>query len=316
MKNILILTLLASIALTGCSSAGKKSNSKPGKVEKEKAVPTTKSEDYITYVSASKVGLAASDCPKGSEGWKSLGWQRLLKAGRACFAYNEMTKMQEIGYHLAERDSDLPWGPYFLSLYQENKGALTTALWYVELAKKKSAQDPLIEYQRARLQYLSGNTAEAVEVIEGLVKKHPDMLEANLFIGQVYAASGRYDDAITYLRKYLQVFPQETKALLGVARSYDEQNKYDMAIPVYQKLVFIDPSNWQARLRIAQLSEKTNDSKHLALAGYENLLNYIKTSKVKIDLPLDVEAKIREIKEELGQKVSLRQPSGKAAVRK
>lgn len=307
MKNNFIATILISLALivSACSTT-------QGKKAKTKEVPTSRADDSLVYASLqNKDDLTAADCPKSADAWKSLGWQRLLKAGRACFVYKEIFRLQEIGYHLSERDNTLPWGPYFLSLVSEFKGSLASALWYIELAKKRSAQEPLVDYQRARLLYLSGSKDEAVVAIEQLSKNFPQLTEALLFTGQVYAASGRHADAIRVLRQYLTTSPRDTTALIGVARSYDEMGKFDLALPIYQKLVFLDQGNWEARLRIAQLNEKLSDNKQVVLASYENLLNFVRNSRQKIDLPINLEAKIRDIKNELKQSVSMRQPTSK-----
>lgn len=97
--------------------------------------------------------------------------------------------------------------------------------------------------ETAALYQGSGDTEEAVRVLDEAVAtgiKDPQVLGR---IGEMYRLAKQFDKAVDALNKALAKDPNNETTLLSLARTYSNQGKNAEAITVYQKLTGLDTAN-------------------------------------------------------------------------
>ena len=125
-----------------------------------------------------------------------------------------------MGNHLAQKDANSPWGPYFLSLHAEQGKHFERAEWMIELALKKAPGLGILYYQKGRLLWLQGKYNQAVDAFEYAVKRKVHLVESHLFLGKIFLRDFELKLAKDHLEVVLKSAPRNKEALLSLSQVY------------------------------------------------------------------------------------------------
>jgi len=132
-------------------------------------------------------------------------------------------------------DPNLWEAHYDLGVLDRRARKLAHAIAHFEAARaiQPAAVEPLRGL--AESQAASGDVRGAVQLLEQLVRAHPDDAEARVSLAALNRRQGDFDDALTQAREVLIRNPQNRRALLEVGRVYRARNRLDVAELVFQK---------------------------------------------------------------------------------
>jgi arylsulfatase A-like enzyme/Tfp pilus assembly protein PilF len=98
-----------------------------------------------------------------------------------------------------------------------------------------------------------GKDDEAVPILQGIIAKAPEVIDAYYTLGNCFYKKRDLDDAATYYRKTLSLRPDHDYAMIGLADVLVGQGKVDDAIAGYDHFLKQDPNNAQILYRLAQV---------------------------------------------------------------
>jgi len=94
--------------------------------------------------------------------------------------------------------------------------------------------------------------AAGAAMLQRVVAKAPEVIDAWLLLGNERARQGRFDEALADYRRALELEPDYDLALRNIANLYRDMGRPDDAVAGYERLLRADPRNVQARQELAQ----------------------------------------------------------------
>jgi tetratricopeptide (TPR) repeat protein len=101
----------------------------------------------------------------------------------------------------------------------------------------------------------------AIELLENIVRKNPNFVEAWMLLGSVYRALGQTSKVIEVCKKSLDYSPNDPRIWVNLGINYVENNQYEQAFEPLKKALSLDsanPSAWYS-LGMALLAKKECD---------------------------------------------------------
>ena len=93
--------------------------------------------------------------------------------------------------------------------------------------------------------------AHGIEILQKLAATHPDYVPGHLHLGMMYAAQGKMDEARTQFEKAVSLNPKSVNTHQTLASYYLSQGRYDQAEEEYRAAVNNDPNSVEARTALA-----------------------------------------------------------------
>jgi len=104
----------------------------------------------------------------------------------------------------------------------------------------------------ARLQSISGNTAEAVRLWKEILRSNPDYAYAHVGLGSVAAKKGEHEEAAEAFRRALAIHPQLTATYLDLADSLVKLGRVEEAAAVLRKYLEMEPRSAAGMILLGQ----------------------------------------------------------------
>lgn len=89
----------------------------------------------------------------------------------------------------------------------------------------------------------AGRIAEAVPLLDALVKSDPENVDALYNLGISYSELGQFDEAIIRLKRAVKLKSDHSRAWTGIGVAYQRMGKPEQALEAVTKAVAIDPSD-------------------------------------------------------------------------
>jgi tetratricopeptide (TPR) repeat protein len=85
--------------------------------------------------------------------------------------------------------------------------------------------------------YMQGGeqVMQGVQLLLGIIEKHPDHIPANLILGRYGIISGQYDKAVVRLEKVVKLDPKNSEALFYLAEAYNALGRKDDAVKTFEQ---------------------------------------------------------------------------------
>lgn len=238
MKKIIFIVLV--LILSGCASTpdgemGKetaKDSKKKDELQDVRTVDKTYSDNIQTVSNLRKV-KSKVPCADHSKVEKT-NWRDLLEAGFSCIQDKEWTALSLVASKLSHNHLKAPWGPYYRSIVAENRGDLARSLWMADLALKKSPDNALILYQKARVLWLTKQESEAYSLMKTVVEKDPKNYDALLFLGNIHYRDREFKEALKYYNKVLEFNSGDAEYRAALGESLFFSGKYKDSVKHYK----------------------------------------------------------------------------------
>ena len=167
------------------------------------------------------------------------------------------------------------------------------------------------KYRLALAREKSGQTQEALVLVDEILSKRPDYMDPLILKGTILLKQGQFDEALSYFKKCLNRNPFEKKALLNIAITYNLMAQYERAEWYFKILHNRYPEDRLYLLWLIETGVKSNDmpevdrytDKLLRLIRIEEL-NSIMKKLTKADLmdSLSQEQVLRQISKRLAER--------------
>ena len=280
-RNIFCLAIIISL-MSACSFMGKSSHSKKteavsdiGKKELSKEVRErlkrsekyTKNNKLLSVLNEDGVRERCRFNPQ--KDWQN--WSRMLRIGFKCVMKNNWKVVRQIGMTFSKKHIDAPWGPYFMSLVSEKKRDMPRAIWMIGLADRKSPNNAIIEFQKARLLWLQSQRDASFHAAKKALSLNPNLTEAELLIGQIYFNDYEFEKAEKHFKKVLKKNSRVFTATLGLAESLVQLGKVKEAIPYFVKSIKLERNRIDLAYRLADVFENEVKNYKKSLVWYKKI---------------------------------------------
>jgi tetratricopeptide (TPR) repeat protein len=130
---------------------------------------------------------------------------------------------------------------------------------------------PQLLYCRATALQQLGRPNAATDIIEELLRKHPDNSELQVAAAEFYARNLQFEDELRVLQELLKRDPGHLELMAKKGLAQLQLARYDEAIATLSQVLATDPSNDEARLQRA-LAYLGSDQLEAARSDYNQLL--------------------------------------------
>lgn len=133
---------------------------------------------------------------------------------------------------------------------------------------------PSVElFEKGIQKYEENDILGAIEIYENLASTNPELIEAQVNLGNSYFMAGRMDDAIAVWQKVLQVDSSHINCYINIGNAYYIQKKVHEAIEKWQLALAMAPNHPTVLLNLGAAYEKLGD-KVSAFNYYGKYLTY------------------------------------------
>jgi tetratricopeptide (TPR) repeat protein len=167
------------------------------------------------------------------------------------------------------------------------------------------------KYRLALAREKSGQTQEALVIVDEILSKRPDYIDPLILKGTIFLKQGQFDEALSHFKKCLNRSPFEKKAILNIAIAYNLMAQYERAEWFFKILHNRYPEDRLYLLWLIETSLKSDDrpdvdrytDKLLLLIRIEEL-NSIMRKLIEADLmdSLSRELVLRQISKRLAER--------------
>lgn len=287
--------VIFSIGISACTTAKKIETKAP---EKEDSAPvvTQIRPEFQQGVQWESVGDDRNGkCQLPSEKEKTE-WKKLVAIAAACVAEKSWAKVEKLANQLMEQEADAAWGPYFLSLVAETKGAPARALWMADLAIKRAPTTAAFFYQRARLLWAMGGHQDAMAAMQKALEMDGNLSEGQAFVGQVYFRDHDYQKAQMHLEKASALGVRDPSVYAMLGETYLLNGNHLAAVDAFEKAVKADPKKVEFRLRQAYVYDELLQNKSEALTRYMAVQDLITRGTFAGKMSFNLSDKISNLK--------------------
>lgn len=109
------------------------------------------------------------------------------------------------------------------------------------------------ELTEARRLYGQAQADAAADILEDLVEREPDNIEARLLLARVYSRMRLGEDAVEEIEAVLERRPDDSEALTLRGAEHYFADELDEAEETLERAIELDPDNAEARARLAQV---------------------------------------------------------------
>ena len=144
----------------------------------------------------------------------------------------------------------------------------------------------------------NGNYIDAIELLQGMTQKNPNIIENYMKLGKIYLSLKMYNESIEYFQTVTKLDSTNTQAQILLGSAFMNSDKYYDAVIQFTQILKRNPENIKVKKLLAELyfkNDKYSDAKRMyeQLASFQLLKN---NSMVNIGL---CELKLGNIEESL-----------------
>ncbi len=178
---------------------------------------------------------------------------------------------------------------YFLGKCYQEREEYEKALEFFERSKHANEDEFEIQVNIAETQRLSGDSQNALKIIQKLSKGHDD--DANLHYQWAHCLDnlGEYDEALTHYNRALEIDPDHPNSLFRLAYYYDLSGDDEKALEYYEKCAETVPLYTNAMINLGLLYEDNDNYEKAVSCFYAVLQSYPNHKTAKLYLK-DAEA--------------------------
>ncbi len=148
---------------------------------------------------------------------------------------------------------------YTAAQFQKQKGNIDNAIFYMKMAIKKDSESSFLKKELAFLYMNQNSYEEALALIEEMLGKDPEDLEALIFVGNIRMYLKQKDKAKNIYEKVLSLEPKKKNIYLFLGSIYFEAGEYEKALQVYGKMVKNFPESYTGYFFLGKTHAKINN---------------------------------------------------------
>lgn len=286
--------------------------------------PTTETAEAPKPTYSEKAGALTLQSQKGGtcvREFQKEDWRKVVTLANVCVKMNDWGQVEKMGDYLARVAPLTPWGAYYLALAASARRDLPRARWMLELALKKAPNEGLFHYELGRLDWETGDEAEAIKEIKQAADLSPALTDAHYVTGQLALRRDDFSEARRRFERVLANDPNHVGALMAAAQVEINTKDYAKGEMYLSRAIAQAPRSSKARLALAQVQELHLKKFQEALRTYRELKAMAGEHKLDEGVRVDLDEKIKALEKSVSQvnksgQATSRSPSGERQVAK
>lgn len=158
------------------------------------------------------------------------------------------------------------------AFFRHKKGDLKYAYGAYHSVLQQSPNHPQALHYLGLIAQQTGNSDEAIRLIEKSIKKAPTDTRAYNHLAQIFLSKGKKEKAKKLLQDGLQYDSQHIDSLNNLANLFITDKKVQQAIELYRKVIQLEPNTTHSTYNLAQALKQAREYNE-ALEWYENTIN-------------------------------------------
>lgn len=286
-----LTSLIGALLVSGCASTPSSTTAKFDPKAAEKARPFLANLTSVDLRAASTGGTCAE--PKVISDWKAS-----VAAAGACVQKQDWLMVEKLATAMAARETDSPWGAYFLGLAASSRGEMLRAQWMLDLAEKKAGSPiGLVRYEKARwLEKEEGPEAAAKEMKEA-VRIDATLMPGFLWLAQLHHRDRMIGEAERYYRQVLALKADVYPAIIGLANIMVDSKNGVEASDLLNRAITVRPETAETRVKLATVYETLTKEPAKAIQVLRELRVALEKGRARGKVTLDIGAKIKSIEQ-------------------
>ena len=138
------------------------------------------------------------------------------------------------------------WYYFICAQIKMKDGEPAEARFFLENALQYDPQSVILKLELANIYQLQDNSQKALNLINEVLKDHPDHVEALVAAGQIYQAQQDYEKAKSCFEKALIKAPDNPNMYLQLGRIYWNENDLNNADRIFHAMVTHFPTSYAA----------------------------------------------------------------------
>ena len=193
--------------------------------------------------------------------WKNINFSELiyLALGKTALFFNNTKQAKNFLTKLVEKYPQSYVGHKMLAEIYEKEGGMRKAIdEYVQVIDCNK-QDYQAYYRISFLLNELGKKEEASQMLETLLHKKPEMLEATELLGDIYCEQERYKEAANIYNEAIKYNPASYELYYNMGIVYTMLNDFQNAKICYEKAAAINTLLYNSYYNLAQINFIYND---------------------------------------------------------
>lgn len=228
-------------------------------------------------------------------------WSQVLDLANSCVKSGNWENVEKLAKHLSLKESDSPWGSYYMSIFMLEKHRMDHAEWLANLAIKKAPEFGMLYFQRARVLWEKGEKELAFEDAHKALSLDDRILAAHQFLGEMYLRDLAYQKASEHLQKVYDSSFQSPPVVLGLAESRYELRQYELAAPLVKQALDIKQRDVRLYYMLATSLETIPEKLEDTIDAYTDLRMLIQNKKTDVVSMAQVESRLQDLKKKLDE---------------
>ncbi|WP_191859464.1 tetratricopeptide repeat protein [Hanstruepera ponticola] len=184
---------------------------------------------------------------------------------------SDLTKAQGELETMLRVNADFSTGRLQLGDYYNKKKQYNEAIYHYQIALKKDSLLLPVYSNLATTYSQIGNPQKALETLNILIDKAPEMSRAYYLRGLIYFELNKPDNAIADLQYAVELNPDDTRSLYNISTYYYQNKNYKLAEQFIKKAIAIQPGNgdYQYLLALVYKEQGKTDLSNQILQGLQ-----------------------------------------------
>ncbi|WP_104733874.1 tetratricopeptide repeat protein [Hanstruepera ponticola] len=184
---------------------------------------------------------------------------------------SDLTKAQGELETMLRVNADFSTGRLQLGDYYNKKKQYNEAIYHYQIALKKDSLLIPVYSNLATTYSQIGNSQKALETLNLLIDKVPEMSRAYYLRGLIYFELNKPDNAIADLQYAVELNPDDTRSLYNISTYYYQNKNYKLAEQFIKKAIAIQPGNgdYQYLLALVYKEQGKTDLSNQILQGLQ-----------------------------------------------
>lgn len=201
------------------------------------------------------------------------------------YFYSDKTDLSFIAAKKAvELNSENYWYRLFLANLYQKKGEFSKAADEVKTIIKQTPDDIDLYKDLSMLYSASGDTKNAINILNQLEKKIGVNEDCSLEKERIYINKGEYDKALAEIQKLNDAFPSEPRYLGLLAELYMGLKQFENAEKIFIQINKLDPNNGINHLSLADFYRLKGDNEK----SFQELKLAFESTDVNVDLKIQM----------------------------
>lgn len=193
--------------------------------------------------------------------WKGINFSELIymMLAKIALLFNNTKQAKKILINLVSKYPESYLGHKNLAKLYEKEGGMRKAIDEYVQAIDSNKQDYDTYYRISYLLNELDKKEEAAQMLETLLRKKPEMLEATELLGDIYCKQERYKEASNIYNEALKYNPTSYELYYNMGIVYTMLNDFQNAKICYEKAAAINTLLYQSYYSLGQISFIYND---------------------------------------------------------